>query len=200
MISIKNLLMGSTIRAAHISRYSSIPVLHKESVAEHSYYVALYSALLAADIGLSVTERYEAMQMAIVHDIEECLTGDFLRSFKKSSPELDSEIHRAASICADKVFKEIGETSIGHQEWKEAKGLSMPGRVVRFADFLSVVSYLCKEAALGNRYARVMMSTELMEYLKLFHTPNFLNNGYREYLNEVEGIIRRGWENVQVTV
>jgi len=66
------------------------------------------------------------------------------------------------------------------------------------ADFLSVVSYLSKESALGNRYAQQMMSTELMVYLNTFR--NALFSDFQDILDEVEGIIREGWKHVTVTV
>jgi len=192
--------MGSTIRAAHIHRYSSIPILLKESVAEHSFYVALYAQILSDYLRLGWDDRRLAIESALLHDIEESLTGDFLRSFKKSNPTLEYEIKKAAEQCAFKVISE----AFNHADapptffWKGAKVQSPSGRIVQIADFLSVVSYLCKEAALGNKYAMAMMETELMQYLSLFRNAGFTD--FQDILDEVEGIIREGWKHVTVTV
>jgi len=189
-LDMKKLLMGSTVRAAHIHRYSSIPILLKESVAEHSFYVAIYTQVLCDYLKVAGDNRRVAIEAALLHDIEECLTGDFLRSFKKSGGELEKQIKKAAETCA---FKVIGEM-FNHSDvvptffWGGAKGNHTEGRIVQMADFLSVVSYLSKESALGNRYAQQMMSTELMVYLNTFR--NALFSDFQDILDEVEGIIR----------
>jgi 5'-deoxynucleotidase YfbR-like HD superfamily hydrolase len=198
MLDLKAMLTGSTGRLAHINRYSSIPCTHPETVAEHQYYVALYCLLIGNDIRMGYIDVAMALKTALVHDIEECLTGDFLRSFKKSTPILDKEISEASAVCAEKVFKEL----VGPQEvieltgyWNNAKDHGISGRLVKFCDFLSVVGYLAREAVVGNRFAELMLKTEVQTYANSF---NF-DLTFSKYLTEVQEIIDGGWDNVRVT-
>lgn len=199
-MNISDLLMGSTMRAAHITRYGSIPVTQRETVAEHSFYVAFYTAIIAADLEWDDGSSLMAVEGALIHDVDECLTGDFLRSFKYSSKYLLAELKQGADQAALKVFREIN--CVGWQklykEWTKAKTTSKEGSLVKFCDFLSVVAYLAGEAAQGNRYAITMIDTELCDYWDLFKEDRY--DFVREYHQQVKHLMDGGWSNVRVTV
>jgi len=201
MINMKDLLLGATMRAAHIPRYSAIPVNHRESVAEHSFFVAIYADRLAVDMGLNDIFP-QILKAALWHDIEETWTGDFIRSFKYSDPDLKSKMDDAARHCAYKVFDEIlqnpvfAEMAIGI--WNDAKSDNVIGKVVKFADFLSVVSYVSKETAMGNKYAQKMMEYAIPPYL-----DTFFSKPYSElwtYATQVDEIIHGGWKDVRACI
>ncbi len=201
MINMKDMLLGATVRASHITRFSTIPVLHKETVAEHSYYVALYTMAIADSFPHMTTEQRDmAIRAALLHDIEECLTGDFLRSFKYSDVKLSIAIKDASGSQATKVIAELAPHRAHEyvELWKHAKAGHLSGRVVRYADFLSVVAYLCKEAALGNQYAIKMMDTELTAYWQNF--DNAAWQLFQPMHHQVKSIIEGEWEEVRVTV
>lgn len=199
-MNIKDLLLGSSMRMSHIMRFSTIPVTHKESVAEHSFFTAFYAYF----IGIGIAPEYKvdtnwAVHAALFHDIEESMTGDFLRSFKKSSPELDKAIKKGARVCAMRVFRELdpGDRRNLIEYWDMAKSDEHPSApIVRFADFLSVLSYLSKEAAMGNLYAQDMLKYELSGYADLFDDQPMLEN----FLKEARQIIYGGWRDVRVNV
>ena len=45
-LDLKELLLGDPNRLRYVQRYSTSMVIHRENVAEHSYYVALYGRYL----------------------------------------------------------------------------------------------------------------------------------------------------------
>src|SRR5258706_14746841 len=105
MINMKDLLLGATMRAAHVHRYSAIPVNHRESIAEHSFFVAIYADRIAVDLSLKGIESI--IKAALWHDIEETHTGDFIRSFKYGDLGMKEKMDRVARKCAMKVFDEM---------------------------------------------------------------------------------------------
>ena len=201
MINIKDLLLGATMRAAHVHRYSAIPVNHKESIAEHSFFVAIYADRLAVDMCL-MEQQSMILKAALWHDIEETWTGDFIRSFKYSNLEMKNQMDRGARKCAFRVFDEIlrGQihTDLAIASWDDAKRDDIVGRVVKFADFLSVISYISKEAAMGNRYAALMLKEAIPAYAMDFRTPGY--GEFHRYLPAVNEIIQGGWKDVRACI
>lgn len=167
----------SAQRLRHVYRFSSIPTHHRESVAEHCYYVCLYSLLMAdayekyQAILKPIVNRGKLLERCVLHDIDEALTGDFLRMFKYSSPELHSEIKKATCKLASKFFlifapgndKEIAQSYF--DEWLESKKEDIEGRIIAFVDLLTVVMYCVMEIRMGNRYLMPILS-ECFGYIK----------------------------------
>lgn len=59
-----------------IERWNIAPRLHRQNVAEHSFYVALYSDKLAMILGLCPEQRMDIVSAALRHDVAEVKTGD----------------------------------------------------------------------------------------------------------------------------
>lgn len=168
----------SAQRLRHVYRFSSIPTHHRESVAEHCYFVSLYSLLMADAYERSQdpknfvsVDRGRLLQRCVLHDIDEALTGDFLRMFKYSSPELHNEIKKATCKLASKFFlilapgtdKIIAQTYF--DEWLSSKKEDIEGRIIAFVDLLTVVMYCVMEVRMGNRYLVPILS-ECFGYIK----------------------------------
>jgi len=71
-------------RLAQIKRYHATPLHQNETVAEHSFYVAIIARALC---GLLEEKRVkintlEVVEKALIHDIEEMFSGDIIQPFK----------------------------------------------------------------------------------------------------------------------
>jgi len=155
-----SILTGPVSRMAHVTRYSSFAVLRQETVAEHSWWVSFITLLLAEDLetrGFSV-DREILLRRAIVHDLSECISGDIIRSYKYSSPEM-LEATKAADT--ENMLAVVGKMGRAGQNiylaWANAKSSDLEGDIIRFADMAAVVFYTREEYLLGNRpIARVL--------------------------------------------
>lgn len=144
------------VRLAHIRRYSTQPVLHQESVAEHSFFVSLYAYALvnrlATDGRMTAESTYRLMRLvllqAIVHDVDESLTGDFIRPFKYSTPEITSAIKNGTR----KIMDALPIPREMFNAWASATDETLAGQIVKLADLWSVVMYARRELKLGNQY------------------------------------------------
>src|SRR3990167_6610552 len=151
---LKELLLGSSSRLKNIIRFSNSHRIQDESVAEHSFGTALYCLVIGNELKLAGLELDVnlAVQRALVHDIEESHSGDFIRTFKHSDPELSKAIDRAAEKFAKSLFDEMSPKGSKNllALWKNAKDRTLEGMLVEFADFLSVLSYVIRESQMGN--------------------------------------------------
>jgi len=153
MINVEELLAGPINRASFVYRYSSRPVHKQESVAEHSYQVALYSLMIAMNLPNPDEIKFDQMlTSAIIHDIDECVTGDFVRSFKYSDLTLKKKLDDAAEKFVIELLGPLtGDNTWVAWRWRKSKTSTIEGQIVRVADYLSVVSYLMRELKMGNR-------------------------------------------------
>jgi 5'-deoxynucleotidase YfbR-like HD superfamily hydrolase len=157
-VNINDALNGTIRRLNHIQRYSSFPVIKPENVAQHSWQVAFYTYIIGCDLnrrtgtaGSRFVNVRLAVVKALVHDVSEALSGDVIRSYKYSSPDM-----RRATAWADYTnmqdltaeFGEVGEQLF--DEWHDAKNNTMEGKLVAFADLVTVVTYIREERAMGN--------------------------------------------------
>jgi 5'-deoxynucleotidase YfbR-like HD superfamily hydrolase len=140
---------------ASVYRFSSLPVHHKETVAEHTFYVSTLSLILANDIlerGFPVDTGL-LLQRCAAHDLDESLTGDIIRPFKHSDPDL----HRMLQVAADNAMRNRYATLPGgdvlHDAWREAKCSDTEGQILDFADVWSVYLFMYREVRLGNDFA-----------------------------------------------
>lgn len=146
----RQLLEGPMNRAHSVYRYSSRPVIKQESVAEHTFFVMLYADMINASLGYEANSE-KLLRRALIHDIDECVTGDFVRSFKYRNPELRREIQRASREFLQDMLKAYSvDTSVLLAAWDRGKSDNIEGDILRVADYMSVVAYLIRELQMGN--------------------------------------------------
>lgn len=155
-MNLRHALNGSIRRMNHINRYSSLPVLKHENVAQHSWQVAFIAYCIAADIGTepggAPVDLGAVLAKAIVHDVSEAMSGDVIRSYKYSTPEMEAATRSADDLNVGRLSVEFGER-VGAEllnDWRGAKDATVEGRIVAFADMATVVTYCVEEHRLGN--------------------------------------------------
>ena len=131
------------VNLSFIKRYSVIPRIHEESIAEHSFFVA--------SIVIQLYEQYNfcvglAVSMAIVHDWTESYTDDITVATKRAYPEIAKVVDKVEEKVAKKEF-----SSEAYKLWQEyKKGESIEAMIVKYADTLQVIQYAQNEVNLGN--------------------------------------------------
>jgi putative hydrolase of HD superfamily len=155
--------------------------MHRENVAEHSYFTALYAFMIAVWVqntqGSFLLDPAVVLKRALLHDIEEAFTGDIIRPVKHSSLELKKSIEMFSEGLMHAFVKSIHNASDDTlnsilYDWKFAKDSTIEGRIVAFADYLSVLSYLSQEVKGGNKM--VMQNIKhLKQYSAVFTTQDY---------------------------
>jgi len=182
MLNYEYLLQGGIHRLSHVYRYSSLPTLRKENVSEHTFYVALYAMFIARDVEQlaladpdisvrAVVDYAKLLSRALLHDLDESHTGDFLRVVKYGHPQLKSILDELATSLVGKIQSELGIDFMS--TWKNAKDGDLEGLIVEIADFARVVSYVLEETQSGNSHLGRILP-EVRVYLeKLKDSPKW---------------------------
>lgn len=143
-------------RLSAVWRYSSIPVVAYENTAEHSFYVAIYAAMIHLEISTDESILGAIVMAAIMHDVPEAVTGDIVRPFKYSSEELRKEVNAAEQRLLGRVPWRIRNLFSASDRMSTMEGPDgeeigdYVETVVKAADFLSLFQYMRREAAKGN--------------------------------------------------
>lgn len=173
-MNMRQILTGEPIRLRYIKRFSICPRVHEESVAEHSYYVAFIAMMIATDLKKAghKIDLGLLLSRALIHDLDEVFSGDFIRMFKHDNRAVKDAIDKTSHTMMLKFTAEYPAGITLMRYWKDAKDSTVEGCILAFADFLSVVSYIWQEIHAGN----VVMYSHLPELFKfsdMFNAPEF---------------------------
>jgi 5'-deoxynucleotidase len=140
---------------AYVPRWSIVRVAKPQSVAEHSYYTAVYALQIARLV------RWEAnwlplVEMALWHDVEECFTGDMPGPVKH---ELYGKEARSAII--NKMTARFGIEWVADTPAYTPVGLHQAQQIVRVASLVDDAMFLAGELQRGNEACHAAMHSVL---------------------------------------
>jgi putative hydrolases of HD superfamily len=142
--------------AAHIKRYHTTPMFAQESVAEHSHFVAMITRIIcyALEQAGRPVDTLRAVDLAMIHDYEEAISGDIISTFKHSEPELTDLLERLTDKAIDQVFEtlpsDLGSYYIGL--WRGHNAGSVEGEIVSVADKLAGLAFSHEQLRMGNQF------------------------------------------------
>lgn len=121
-------------RLSWVPRWCIVRTIQKQSVAEHSYRVAISAPRIAAMFGVTdVSQLYTIQRMALHHDKPEALSGDIAAPAKGWFRTREFEGH---------FVDRIGEMM--------SSNLPLDKRIVKIADLYEAIVFLYVEKSLGN--------------------------------------------------
>lgn len=132
-----------------IIRYNDRPKIKNETVAAHSFYVAANVIKICKLFNVENSIKYDALEMAVVHDMAEIFTGDIGYITKRDNPELA----KALEVTELKQLEEhMPEYYVAFRHYVEGlKDNDVAAIIVKLADVISVLQYSCSEIELGNK-------------------------------------------------
>jgi 5'-deoxynucleotidase len=135
-------------RMSNITRWSQMYCSQSESVLEHTAVVAFFGLLIADKYKLNKAVILEA---AIVHDMDEIVTGDIPTPTKYANKEITESIKALETAAARDISYTIFDSDDIFNAWLNAKDSSLEGDAIRIADAAAVVFKVRKELNVGNR-------------------------------------------------
>ncbi len=158
-------------RLSSIIRYNNTPRIKEENVAEHSFYVAFYVMILSDFV--QGIDKHKAVLLALVHDIEESISGDIPHNVKLKYPDLNDSLERMNYLIASEIF---GSRHSKYLDlWKETRiHDTLESKLVDLADKLSVYLYSSDEVSMGNSFMCKIKNDVLKNLEKILcNTPEF---------------------------
>ena len=120
-----------------------------ESVAEHSYAVALICMLIADRLEVEI-DREKLLKIALLHDLPEHMLGDI---HAPATRILGEDVKEAAELrIMERLFSGIDDGADYVSLWKEfAERSSVEGKLVRAVDKLEMFTQAYQYECAGNR-------------------------------------------------
>jgi 5'-deoxynucleotidase YfbR-like HD superfamily hydrolase len=139
-----------------IKRFGTLPMIEIESVASHSYNVAIM-ALMIADYDDELKVNREALlRKALFHDFEETILSDIPHPIKHRFKggklgQLLKEI--VPELIENEIFKELPD-KLKQQYVRAALSAKedVEGQIVAAADAMDIIMTSLRELKLGNQY------------------------------------------------
>tara|TARA_B100001113_G_scaffold338340_1_gene320412 strand:+ start:587 stop:1123 length:537 start_codon:yes stop_codon:yes gene_type:complete len=126
-----------------LTRYNNKFKIISESVAEHSYFVAVLTLKLHDDYDFDLEK---ALKMSLIHDIPELHLSDVTHDVKRNFPKLASEVVKAEYVIMEERYPQWYDTFKHFEDQDSPEALA-----VKMADNLSCVQYATAEMELGNK-------------------------------------------------
>jgi putative hydrolase of HD superfamily len=140
-----------------VIRFSAHTRIKDESVAEHSFHMSLYAMILAdleEKFFKNKVDKEKLLKSALLHDLEECRTGDIIYGFKHTDKALTRKIKKISREFLEDLMKNLPE-KISKEYinlWQTAKNKnSLEGKILDAADKLEGLIYALNELSLGNK-------------------------------------------------
>lgn len=156
------LFRGVNRRLSNIIRYNNDPRIKGESVAEHSYFVTFYVMIFGDIVDNIDMER--AMKLALIHDIEESISGDLPHTVKVKYPELNLAFEKMNLEITKEIFKGMDDYVELWKEVRECK--TKEAKLVLLADIVSAVLYSDNEVKMGNIFMKEIHENGLQRLSK----------------------------------
>lgn len=125
-----------------IIRYNTRMHIKNESVAEHSFYVALLTLMICDKENMSDEIKLQAIIKALLHDMPEIETNDITHDAKERL-NLRTYLKKYENAYFIKEFPKYAKMMISDSK-------SIVSSIVDLADTLSVIQYVNNEISLGN--------------------------------------------------
>lgn len=166
--SLKNFIDGER-KLDRVIRFSAHRRIKDQSLSEHSFHVALY-AMILADLEEKIfgnkINKDKLLKTALLHDLEECLTGDIIYDFKHTYKHFAKEIKEISQRFFEDLMKNLPQKVSKEylSLWKNSKdSKTIEGKIIEAADKLEGLIYALDEFSLGNKAFNKVIKT----YLKL---------------------------------
>lgn len=143
MISIDNLMKDYRLKST--IRYNNRNKITNESVAEHSFYVALYTLEICNNYNIKNDIVKIALEKALLHDMPERDISDIPYDVKNNIPELKKILKNK-----EKELEKELETRFKCECQEDNEIEIIIEKIVKMADNYSVYQYCLKEQELGN--------------------------------------------------
>ena len=129
-----------------VRRWSQIHCAREESSLEHTAAVALIALKIGSESNFDINVA-ELLTRALLHDMEETITGDIMTPVKYH-PALRDAVKKMEREAAEEVGPVFGDWAFYY--WEHAKDDTVEGQIIRIADKAAVVYKYKQELALGN--------------------------------------------------
>lgn len=177
---------------SRVRRWSQIHCSREESSLEHTAAVALMALKIADDCPYEVNVA-RLLVKALLHDMEEAITGDIMTPVKYHSPEITKAMKEFEAEAAEEISDKVWNGDWALEMWHTAKDGTVEGQIVKIADKAASVYKSKQELQLGN--------TSFLQYEEnIWNALHEIKINLPKHLKELETYIHQLMDYLQEKV
>lgn len=152
-------------RMNEVNRYSGVYQETNESLSDHITDICMMSYLIARKLNEYGEEVNIGilLEKALLHDMDEVLTGDIPRNTKYATDRAHKELEKVAESAIYDIQTIVGIDSL-YDIWSNAKS-GKEGIIVKISDMLCVAKKAMTEVELRNNLSFLKVVSELESHL-----------------------------------
>ena len=144
MLFTSNYLL-KTYKLKNLVRYNHKTKITNENVAEHSYFVALFTLRICDKLKVDDFTKMLCLTKAILHDTPETELNDITYDVKRDNPKLNDILEELEDEFFKKYYNRYA--NLMRKDWP----VTLVTKIVKLADLYSVVQFSLNEMMLGNK-------------------------------------------------
>jgi len=162
-------------QASNVKRYSRDFMFKEESLLEHIGFTAMFCMIIGRRLRAQghLVSMSSLLEAAVIHDVEEILTGDLPRPTKYSDPQVKAGLKAYERRCVERLQAVMKVEIL--KDWENAKDGDLEGRIVAVADIAAVVYKTMVEVAMFGNKSFLRVSEEIREEMERIISE--INNG-----------------------
>lgn len=157
-----------------VNRFSRNHLVRPENLVHHVGVVSIICAFLLNKMSeeyeeelFSSQECCSLMMRAVVHDMDEIITGDIVRPTKYASPEILVLLKKLEEESIGKVIERFDLPVRWEEDWRQAKKDKV-GMLLKVADSLAVVMTCYREVTLYSNNQFIKVAAEALGHMRDF--------------------------------
>jgi 5'-deoxynucleotidase YfbR-like HD superfamily hydrolase len=155
-----------------VNRFSRNHLVRPENLVHHVGVVSIICAFLLNKMSEEYNEELfnsqeccSLMMRAVVHDMDEIITGDIVRPTKYASPEILDLLKKLEEDSIGKVIERFDLPVRWEEDWRQAKKDKV-GMLLKVADTMAVVMTCYREVTLYSNNQFVKVAEEAHAYIE----------------------------------
>lgn len=171
-----------------LKRYNTHFKIHDESVAEHSYYVSLFSMIIADTFDVNDKTKLLVVKKAMLHDLPEIVTSDIPHPTKERFPRIKEILEDAEDEILEEYLNNPKEFFVKTNKSFEV----IADIIVKLADKISVIQFCLVEQKLGNTTVDhiIVDAKESVTELVFNYISNKIPDNQEKRIQEIKNVFQ----------
>ncbi len=153
--------MREIYKLQYIKRYNTWQRINNESVAEHSFFVILFTHRICKMLKLPDKFLLKAMEISMIHDTPEIIINDITHDAKCAMPEIVPILDKYENKYLSENFYDIIE-----ENGFTTEDMELLNNIFKMADCMSAIQYSDNEVQLGNKRFEMILTEATKRYHK----------------------------------
>jgi 5'-deoxynucleotidase YfbR-like HD superfamily hydrolase len=152
--------MREIYKLQYIKRYNTWQRINNESVAEHSFFVVLFTHKICKMLNLPDKFLLKAMEISMIHDLPEIVINDITHDAKCVMPEIVPILDKYETKYLSEHYSDIM-----NKDDFTSDDMELLNNIFKMADCLSAIQYSDNEVQLGNKRFELILKEASDRYL-----------------------------------